>query len=465
MEQSPSALVFDSSSSVRNLIREALEERGVMTLGAASSAEAVEHISGHGISLLFVDLDSAAPPLAGLMARASALTPKPFIIGLHSTENEAELLSSLDAGVADLLRKPIAEGMLGYRIERALRHLELMRASERLRLELQSREGFSGFVGRSAQISRIRERIEGLAPSDTRIWFSGEPGSGKQLAARTLHAHSPRAPQPFEIIDCEGDPAAMESLWSDSQVERSGTIYLAQAASMPLEIQDRLTALLESLPRPGADGSLLPSAGPRFLAGAAVDPRDAVAQGRLLPDLSKALAEVSLLLPPLRKRGGDVALLARFFVTTIAGINQLPPIRLSEEALELLEIYPWPGNVLELRNAIEKAVILAVGGNIQAHDLPRKIREYTSAGQAGGDSLSERNFKDAKQEVVSGFERAYLTELMQRFRGNVTGAARHAGMLRSALQRLLRKHGMKSVDFRSTREPATSRRSPEKSVE
>ena len=155
----------------------------------------------------------------------------------------------------------------------------------------------------------------------------------------------------------------------------------------------------------------------------------------------------------MRQRVEDIPLLARHFMRTISMINELPPIRLEAGALALLERHRWPDNVQGLRNALEQAAILSPDGKIRPRDLPDGVREPARAslpGAAGGGGT--RSFRDAKREVVDGFERRYLLELMERHGGNVTAASEQAGMLRSALQRLLRKYALKSAEFRRRRQ-------------
>jgi DNA-binding NtrC family response regulator len=165
----------------------------------------------------------------------------------------------------------------------------------------------------------------------------------------------------------------------------------------------------------------------------------------------------SIAFPRLKQRREDVPLLARHFVTTIGEINHLPPITIEAEAMTLLRNYDWPGNVQELRNSIEHAVILASGGTIAGADLPDRIRESESVttGLKAGSGNSRGRFRDGKRKVVEAFEQAYLSELLDRHQGNVTSASQQAGMLRSALQRLLRKYGFKSADFRRRRTSPT----------
>jgi DNA-binding NtrC family response regulator len=170
----------------------------------------------------------------------------------------------------------------------------------------------------------------------------------------------------------------------------------------------------------------------------------------------------TLQLPPLAERVEDVPLLARHFIAAICEVNHLPPMQIAPETLALLERYPWPQNVRELRNAIEQAAILAGGGVIRPRDLPDRIQDWrppvTRERPEPARATAAAGFREAKREVVEAFERAYLRDLLERHGGNVTSAAQRAKMLRSALQRLLRKYGLRSADFRSHRREAAGER-------
>jgi DNA-binding NtrC family response regulator len=182
------------------------------------------------------------------------------------------------------------------------------------------------------------------------------------------------------------------------------------------------------------------------VASTTLDPTKASDEGRLHPALVAAVGDAVVRVPPLREHREDVALLARSFVEGLRRLNGLPPIALEPAAVEALERHPWTGNIKELRDAVETAVILAADGVVRLRDLPEPLRG-SSEGPAPG-VRADRRFRAAKRAVVDAFERSYLTDLLGRHRGNVTGAAEHSGMLRSALQRLLRKHDLRSVDFR-----------------
>jgi DNA-binding NtrC family response regulator len=199
--------------------------------------------------------------------------------------------------------------------------------------------------------------------------------------------------------------------------------------------QDHLASLLSS-----GKGSA------RLMASTADEPSLAADEGLLSPSLFAAFQGALVRVPPLRERTRDIGPLARAFVEELRRLNGLPPIAIAGAALAALEAFAWPGNVRQLRSAIESALTLAQDGTLRVADLPEVV--LGGAGTLEPGARADRRFRDAKRNVVEAFERAYLEDLLQRHGGNVTGAAEQSGMLRSALQRLLRKHDLHSADFR-----------------
>ena len=255
----------------------------------------------------------------------------------------------------------------------------------------------------------------------------------------------------FVVVNCAELRSLAPVLGEDAALKRAegGTLYLENLPELRLDFQEDLQREIELRE---ADGKAKDRA-IRYIVGSREDASRAAEEGRLLHGLRQRLARATVQLPALRDRREDVALLANHFINGICEINHLPAIRISQDALSILERYDWPGNVQELRNAIEQAVILSVEGTIRPEDLPDRIRENRGAaiGAAAGPGLSRRPFREVKREIVDAFERAYLTDLLERHFGNVTAASQQSGMLRSALQRLLRKHGLKSAEFRAAR--------------
>jgi two-component system nitrogen regulation response regulator NtrX len=459
----PVALVVDRDPAVRALLAGVLEERGFLPLGAETAADAREVLAARSIATLVVDLELAAGAAVGLIDHARELRPEPLIVGLGDPAATGTGDETVRSSLFDAIPKPIGRDRIERLARRSVCQLELLEQLRRLQADLRKREGYDGIVGRSEAMGRLREEIERLAWTGEPVWITGENGAGKELAARTLHATSPQGDRDFVLVGCAEVREAGELVAEGGALDRArgGTLFLEELPELRIDLQEDLDrAVTDHLARRASGDATI-----RFVTGSREQAKRVASDGRLVPGLREKLSKVELHVPPLRERREDVALLANHFLAAICEINHLPPVRISAEALSLLERHDWPENVHELRNAIEQAVILNSDGIIRAADLPDSLRESGETATApSARGLSRRTFREAKREVVEAFEQAYLAELLERHGGNVTAASQQAGMLRSALQRLLRKHALKSAEFRKGRRPA-SRRLPSESVD
>ncbi len=299
----------------------------------------------------------------------------------------------------------------------------------RLRAEDESRANRGRIAGRSDASEELRRRVHELAASLSPVLFTGEAGSGRRYAAQCLHALS--HDQAALVVVPSGDPEALEA----ALAQGGGTVFLAPLEQLAWPAQEALAAALSDK-----------RTRPRVVASTSVDPQLAADEGRLSPALLAAFGASIVRVPPLRERRADVAVFVRTFIEELRHLNRLPPLTVDAEALTALERYGWPGNVRQLRTAVESAVILATDGTVRVKDLPEYV--LPPAGLADADLSAGGRFREAKRLVVDAFERSYLEDLLKRHAGNVTGAAEQSGMLRSALQRLLRKHELHSADFR-----------------
>jgi len=285
-------------------------------------------------------------------------------------------------------------------------------------------------LGRSQAAETLGRRVSELAASRVPVLFTGEAGSGRRHAARCLHALSNEADS-FVVVP-SGERQALEAALGGGR----GTVFLASLEHLAWSAQEALAAALTSRAK-----------GPRVAASIGVDPQRAVDEGRLSRGLVAAFSEAIVPVPPLRERRADIAVFVRAFIEELRGLNRLPPLVVAPQAMAALERSLWPGNLRQLRSAVESAVILASDGTVRLRDLPEHV--LGDAGSAESAVRVDRRFREAKRVVVDAFERSYLEDLLERHGGNVTGAAEQSGMLRSALQRLLRKHEIHSADFRS----------------
>jgi DNA-binding NtrC family response regulator len=422
---------------LRRQVEAAVAEARGRSVHAADEATLLRSLERQAISMVFAAAGSSAPTLERVLLAAHRRRPDAPVIVVASGSAP---YAAPGQEAFDVVRAPIDRSQLELVVRRAALQHELLAEVARLRGLCGTPDPLEPLVGRSEAMAVLRERIAGAAARGRSLLLVGERGTGRGLAARTLHAASSRRAGPFVMLDgvrreeSTDEPAARG--WADDALEqaRGGTLFVAEADRLDFERQRQLVAGLRA--RSAAEP-------PRLVSSAARDLESMVREGAFDAELAALLAEEVL-----RDRERDMLLIARRQLETLCALNGLAPARLEPATLALLESYRWPGNVAELRETVEGALTLATDGVIRPEHLSERIRgaldELRGADAAG----SPRRFRDAKRRVVDSFERSYLEELLGWHRGNVTAAAEQAGMLRSALQRLLRKHDLRSSEFR-----------------
>jgi transcriptional regulator with GAF, ATPase, and Fis domain len=326
-------------------------------------------------------------------------------------------------------------------------------------------------VGHSMVMREVFGIIERVAPTDLTTLITGETGTGKELASRAMHNLSSRARKPFRVFDCGAAPdtlieselfghergsftGAHTSREGVFELADGGTIFLDEIGELPLDLQPKLLRVLEQREVRRVGSGRIRPIDVRVVAASNRDLRREVREGRFREDLYYRLAVVELLLPPLRSRPEDLSLLCSHLLDRA---RHNPGVRgVSPEVFAIFEAYHWPGNVRELSNVIERALPFTDGDTIVLDALPATLRgeSKTDMAMARGrgrssnllpsdDSLREMPFKDAKEQIIEAFERDYLVELIKRYGGNVSRAARAADMDRKSITRLLKKHGIR----------------------
>ncbi|MBX7192718.1 MAG: sigma 54-interacting transcriptional regulator [Sandaracinaceae bacterium] len=354
-------------------------------------------------------------------------------------------------GVVRLERGEIA---LGASIELGQSRL-VIRDAELVTVESASEPRFGPLIGASACMRRLAARLGKVAAADTSVLLVGESGTGKELAAQAIHEGSARASEPFVVVDCGAiAPSLVASelfghergsftgadRTSHGAFERvkRGTIFIDEVGELPLALQASLLGVLERrrFRRVGGDRDLTTEA--RVIAATNRDLREEVNAGRFRLDLYYRLAVVTLELPPLRERTDDLPMLLEHFLRELGSSAEVEDV-FSTETIAELERHPFPGNVRELRNLVEATLTLGEAP-VLAHPRPASAPALPDAVT---DALLDLPFRDAKRELVDGFERRYVTRWLERTHGNVAQAARDTGLDRSYLTDLVRKHGLR----------------------
>ena len=317
-------------------------------------------------------------------------------------------------------------------------------------------------MGGSPQMLQIYRMIETVAHSEATVLIEGESGTGKELVARALHFRSPRQEGPFLAVNCSALPeglieselfghmrgsftGASQSKQGLFEAAHQGTLFLDEIGDLPLTAQVQLLRVLQEgeIRRVGSNDTIKVDV--RVVAATNVDLAQAKQRGKFREDLFYRLNVIPIRLPALRDRIEDIPLLAHHFVKKYASRNGKEPPQIVDETLALLKRYRWPGNVRELENAMERAIVLASSEVLSPSELPSQIAEAPDRFAPEAGVLSNLPYAEAKQSAIHSFERRYLGALMRRSEGNISVAARFAGMDRSNFRRLLRAHAGRFV--------------------
>ena len=442
-------LVVDDEADIRELVAGILSDEGYAVRTAADSDSALAALRARKPSLLVLDIWMQGGGMDGLelLDLVKTLDADLPVIMISGHGNIETAVSAIKRGAYEFLEKPFKSDRLLMIVERAIEAASLKRENRRLRARTLEADGL---IGQSSAAQALKQLIAKVAPANSRVLISGPPGSGKELAARMIHAASPRARAEFVAIGAAGmAPERMDSELFGEEGEggrprkigvferaHGGTLYLDEVADMPRETQGRILRVLveQRFRRVGGDADVQVDV--RVISSSSRDLREEIVAGRFREDLFHRLSVVPVRVPALSERRDDIPEMIDFFIERICDATGMPKRRLADDAMATLQVNPWPGNVRQLRNNIERLLILASGDPsepITAEHLPTD----GPAGQTGAIG-AERIIALPLREARELFEREYLSAQIVRFGGNISRTASFIGMERSALHRKLK---------------------------
>ncbi|MCV6547577.1 MAG: sigma-54 dependent transcriptional regulator [Cohaesibacter sp.] len=450
-------LVVDDEIDIRELVAGLLEDEGYMTRMAAGSDEALELIEQRRPSLVFLDiwlqgsrLDGLA--LLGVIKHKHPDLPVVMISGHGGVETA---VAAIKRGAYDFIEKPFKADRLILIAERALEASALKREVK----DLKSRTGdTTSLVGSSSCMNHLRQMIERVAQTNSRILISGQSGSGKELVARSIHKNSRRADQPFVCYGCgQGNLEQMELALFGTEADgtslrkvgvleeaHGGTLYMEEIADLPLDLQGKLMKVLTEQNFLRIGGRAPVHVDIRIISSTSQDMEQRIEEGQFRSDLFHRLNVVPVAVPPLADRRKDIPELVLHFMEQLSATAGLPPRKIGEDAMAVLQAHDWPGNVLQLKNNVERLLILTKGEEdaiISADLLPSEVGE-TAPSIPGGNEANEQIMSLPLKKAREVFEREYLKAQIARFGGNVSRTAEFVGMERSALHRKLKSLGV-----------------------
>ena len=450
-------LIVDDEADIRMLIGGVLKDEGYATREAGDSTEALAAIHGRQPTLVILDIWLQGSELDGIAILRQLRTEMPSVpvvmISGHGTIETA--VEAIKIGAYDFIEKPFKADRLLLLVARAIEAAQLRRENAELRLRA---GGELDLVGASPAVNQLRQQIERVAPTGSRVLISGAPGSGKEVVGRLLHARSRRSQGPFVPVNCatmRPDRLEIELFGSEAAnngearkigtFERAhgGTLFLDEVADMPLETQGKIVRALQEQTFERVGGSRRVEVDVRVVASSNRDLSAEIAGGRFREDLFYRLNVVPIRVPPLRERREDIPLLARHFMARGAAAARIHPREFGEDALAALQAYTWPGNVRQLRNVVDWLLIMApgdAGESVHADMLPNEITAIapTVVKWDKGSEIMTLPLRDAREV----FEREYLLAQVTRFGGNISRTAAFVGMERSALHRKLKSLGV-----------------------
>jgi two-component system nitrogen regulation response regulator NtrX len=450
-------LVVDDEVDIRDLVAGILEDEGYSVRTAADSDAALAAIRARRPSLLIQDIWMQGGGLDGLelLDVVKQMDPEMPVVMISGHGNIETAVSAIKRGAYDFLEKPFKSDRLLLLVERALEAATLRRENRRLRAQAITPDGL---IGKSVAAQALRSLIAKIAPTNSRVLIAGPPGSGKELTARLVHESSARSRGEFVAISAAGmTPERMDlELFGEEGEEgrpkkigvferaHGGTLYLDEVGDMPRETQSRILRVLveQRFRRVGGDQDVQVDV--RVISSTSKDLRDEIAAGRFREDLFHRLNVVPVRVPGLAERRDDIAELVVYFIDRISEATGLPRRILGEDAVATLQVHDWPGNVRQLRNNVERLLILASGDPnevITAEMLPSEVAGAGAAGAVGAERIIALPLRDAREV----FEREYLAAQILRFGGNISRTATFIGMERSALHRKLKSLGVAPI--------------------
>lgn len=437
-------LIVDDEAIVRESLGNWFREEGYDVAVAASGKEALEKLAAESWDIYLIDIKMPGMDGLELQRKITEINPQATIIIMTAYASVDTAVSAMKQGAYDYIVKPFDPDELEHLIRNAVERKNLLSENIRLREKIDEMARFHEIIGQSPAIRRVLEQVSLVAPSDTTVLIRGESGTGKELIARAIHANSPRRYMPIIIVNCgalsEGVieselfghekgafTGALYRRKGKFELADGGTLFLDEIGDISLKTQVDLLRVLEEKKIFRVGGNTPIPVDFRLIAATNKDLEAMVADRTFREDLYYRINVFSIAIPPLRERREDIPLLVEHFIERFARSMNKPIRGISRDALNLLMSYDWPGNVRELQNAIERAVLVCRGREIQPGDLPLHINDTRELPL--GKSLAD-------------VERQHIQRILRETEWNISQAARVLGIDRVTLYNKIRKYGL-----------------------
>jgi two-component system NtrC family response regulator len=446
MNMKPKILVIDDDNSLRRVLEYNLQEEGYDVQAASSGEEGLYLFGQFQPNLVITDMKMSG--MDGLMVLNSIKerSPETLVIIITAFGTVDVAVEAMKAGAYDYITKPFNRDALKLTVKKALQFNGLTEENKRLKSELTDKADFRTIIGSSHEMEKVFAVIRKVADTEAAVIITGESGTGKELVARSIHANSSRRNAPFIAINCAAIPrdlleselfghikgaftGAVKDKTGKFQLAEGGTLFLDEVGELPVELQPKLLRALQEKEVMPVGGTREQKLDVRVVSATNLDVDKAVAEGTFREDLYYRLAVIPIHLPPLRERKKDIPLLIKYFCTK----NKSEKVTIAKDALEALIKYPWPGNVRELENTVERMLIMRESEVICLDDLPEKLLNGTSSGDA------VINLPDEGYSLEQ-LEREVVVQALERNHWNQAAAARFLRIPRHTLIYRLEKY-------------------------
>jgi DNA-binding NtrC family response regulator len=442
-------LLVEDDAPQRKILKGFLEKKGYKVIGAASAQEGIASAASKPVDLLLTDLRLGGPDGLDLLETLRASHPdlQSIVLTAYGTVDDA--VRAMRAGAYDFVSKPVELPRLEILIEKAIEKGSLTKENRDLREVIQHSGAFKSIIGQSAPIKKIIKMAAKVAPSRASILILGESGTGKEVLARAIHLASPRKKNPFLTVNCAALPETLieSELFGHEkgaftgaasqkkgrfELAHQGTLFLDEVGEIPQHVQVKLLNVLQSGRFERVGGTQTIETDVRIIAATNRDIAAQVKTGEFREDLYYRLNVVTFTIPPLRERKEDIILLAHHFLDQQADLNGTSRLGIAPEVREALLSYPFPGNIRELENWIERAVLFADGDTLQLVDLPEQLTHTPL-------SLPTEGGLEAQ---VAALEISLIQSALENRNGNQSAAARDLGITERNIRYKMKKYNI-----------------------
>ncbi|RJQ67901.1 MAG: sigma-54-dependent Fis family transcriptional regulator [Desulfobacteraceae bacterium] len=455
-------LVIDDEPAICDGCRLVLSEKSHEVDICSTGREGMEAIRSNGYELILLDLKLPDADGMDLLKRLSEEGLRIAVIVMTGYSSVQNAVAAMKLGASDYLAKPFSDDQLVMAVEKALAAKRLTEENLALRKQLYAMFDFSNIVGENQKLLQVFEEVRRAAPTDSTILLRGESGTGKELFAKAIHAHSRRAARQFIVVDCStfssslleselfghvkgAFTGAIQDKAGIFEVADGGTLFLDEIGNLSVEVQAKLLRVMETHEFKPVGSNRTQKTDMRIIAATHRDLEAMVEQGRFREDLFYRINVLPITIPPLRKRRDDIPKLAYHFLRRFCGEMGRRIQGFSDEALQLLINYDWPGNVRQLKNVVERLVIMADEKILDRFQIASNLHPPQTEGLETIPRSSE-DLKKIKRLILrqsyEPIEKAFLRTALEAAGGNISRAAEKVGMQRSNFSALMKKHGL-----------------------